>query len=60
MESTFQLSHHLTADRKDFFIMILMAICDARYIFFLGDIGSFGSDNDSGVFRNSSMENSVF
>ena len=29
-----------------------MAICDARYIFSLVDIGSFGSNNDSGVFRN--------
>ena len=35
--------------------MILKAICDARYIFSLVDIGSFGSNNDSGVFRNSPM-----
>ena len=33
--------------------MILMAVCDARYIVSLVDIGSFGSNNDSGVFRNS-------
>ena len=33
--------------------MILMAASDARYIVSLVDIGSFGSNNDSGVFRNS-------
>ena len=35
--------------------MTLMVICDARYIFTLVDIGSFGSNNNSGVFRNSPM-----
>ena len=38
-----------------FFSMILIGICDARYIFTIVDISSFGSNNDSGVFRNSSM-----
>ena len=33
--------------------MILMAVCDARYIVSLVDIGKFGSNNDSEVFRNS-------
>ena len=32
---------------KGFFSMILMAICDSRYIFSLVDIGSFWSNNDS-------------
>ena len=40
--------------------MILMAICDACYIFSLVDIGSFGSNNDSGVFRNSPMGKAFF
>ena len=38
-----------------FLSMILMTICDARYIFTLVDIRSFGSNNDSGLFRNSLM-----
>ena len=32
-----------------------MAICDARYVFTHIDIGSYGSNNDCGVFRNSKM-----
>ena len=32
-----------------------MAICDARYIFSIVDVGSFGSNNDSGVFTSSPM-----
>ena len=45
---------------KGFFSMILMAICDARYKFTLVDIGSFGSNNDSGVFRNSPIGKALF
>ena len=40
---------------KGYFSMVLMAICDARYCFSLVDIGSYGSNNDSGIFRNSIM-----
>ena len=40
--------------------MILMAICDARNIFTLVDIGSFGSNNDSGEFRNSPIGKALF
>ena len=40
--------------------MILMAICEACYIFSLGDIGSFGSNNDSGAYRNSPMRKAFF
>ena len=40
--------------------MFLMAICDARYIFTLADISSFGSNNDSGVFRNSPRGKAFF
>ena len=40
--------------------MILMSICDPRYIFTLVDIGSFGSYNNSGVFRNSPIGKAFF
>ena len=65
MESTFRLSHHLTADHyiittNVFFSMILMAICDAGNTFSLVDIGSFGSNNDIGVFHNSPIEEAFF
>ena len=42
----------LYCNYKGLFSMVLMAICDDRYIFTLADICSFGSNNDSGVFRN--------
>ena len=35
---------------KGFFGILLMAICDARYVFSFIDIGDYGSNNDSGVF----------
>ena len=40
---------------KGFFSMVLLAICDARYCFSFIDIGEYGSNNDSGVLRNSKM-----
>ena len=51
---------HYTITTKVFFSMILMAICDARYTFCLVDMGSFGSNNDSGVFRNSPIGKAFF
>ena len=40
--------------------MALMAICDARYVFTLVDVGSYGSNNDSGIFRKSAMGKAFF
>ena len=35
--------------------MVLMAICDARRCFTLIDVGEYGTNNDSGVLKNSQM-----
>ena len=35
--------------------MILLTVCDARYCFSFVDIGEYGSNNDSGVLKNSNM-----
>ena len=40
---------------KGFFSIVLMAICDARYVFSFVDIEDYGSNNDSGVFRKSAI-----
>ena len=40
---------------KGFFSIVLMAVCDAHYVFSLVNIGDFGSNNDSGVLQNSAM-----
>ena len=37
-----------------------MAICDSRYVFTHIDIGSYGSNNDSGAFRNPKMGEQLF
>ena len=37
---------------KSYFSLVLLAICDARYCFSFVDIGSYGSNNDSGIFKN--------
>ena len=40
---------------KGFFNMVLLAVCDARYCFSFVDVGEYGSNNDSGVLKNSNM-----
>ena len=44
--------------------MVLLAICDARYCFSHIDVGEYGSNNDSGILKNSRMgrkfENNAF
>jgi len=45
---------------KTFFSLVLMAVCDARYVFSFVDIGDYGSNNDSEVFRRSAIGKSFF
>ena len=45
---------------KGYFSMALMAICGARYVFTLVDVGSYGFNNDSGIFRKSAMGKAFF
>ena len=40
---------------KGFYSIVLLAVCDANYSFTLFDIGSYESNNDSGVLANSEM-----
>ena len=42
-----------------FFSTILIAICDARYVFNLVDVGNYGSNNYCGVFRNSALGKAI-
>ena len=43
---------------KGFFSIVLMAICDARYLFSFVDIGDYGSNN--GIFRRSAIGKAFF
>ena len=50
-------SHSLyTTTTKDFFSIVLMALVDADYRFIHIDGGNYGSNGDSGIFKNSALE----
>jgi DDE superfamily endonuclease len=40
---------------KGYYSVVLFALCDANYKFTYVDIGSFGSQHDSGIYRASSL-----
>ena len=48
-------SHSLFYNYKGFFSIVLMALVDADYRFIYIDVGNYGSNGDSGIFKNSSL-----
>ena len=40
---------------KGFFSIVLLALCDSNYCFTYYDLGSYGSNNDSGILADSEM-----
>ena len=48
-------SHSLFYNYKGFFSIVLMALVDADYRFIYIDVGNYGSNGDSGIFKNSAL-----
>ena len=48
-------SHSLFYNYKGFFSIVLMALVDADYCFIYIDVGNYGSNGDSGIFKNSAL-----
>ena len=48
-------SHSLYYNYKGFFSIVLMALVDADYHFIYIDVGNYGSNGDSGIFKNSAL-----
>ena len=48
-------SHSLFYNYKGFFSIVLIALVDADYHFIYIDVGNYGSNGDSGIFKNSAL-----
>ena len=48
-------SHSLFYNYKGLFSIVLMALVDADYHFIYIDVGNYGSNGDSGIFKNSAL-----
>ena len=48
-------SNSLFYNYKGFFSIVLMALVDVDYRFIFIDIGNYGSNGDSGIFKNSAL-----
>ena len=51
---------YLYFNYREYFSIILMVTCNGRYVLKHIDIGSYGSNNGSGTFRNSKMREQFF
>lgn len=50
-----KMSGSLYHNYKNYFSVVLLALCDANYTFIYIDVGSFGKDSDSAIFQRSSF-----
>ena len=52
-------SGSLYYNSKNFYSMVLLAVCGAQYNFTYVDIGSFGKESDTSIFKNSTLYKSL-